>query len=291
MKAARVAVLCAMLLFAISFSAARCYPPGTGVVVFVQGVYTYLDADGTQGTLEEDHRFDAMKAVFRANGYSDHRLLDFSYNGGTTSDEGIWEPALYPCTATDRPTAQSVAVLESMLRDYRRAHPKSHFIVVGHSLGGYIGFLAGARDATRPPGERLEISAVVTLDAPLNGVNADKKLVIDLIPCEKTFLAGADLVADGANPRIGDIRRHQAAAMAQDGVRLATIGNVQDCLYNTVACTGIALADDSETQFIDNAALVQRYDVTTDVLASHDFIVSYAPAIQDVVAFAGRGDR
>jgi len=56
-----------------------------------------------------------------------------------------------------------------------------------------------------------------------------------------------------------------------------------------VACTGIALVDDSETQFIDNAALAKRYEVTSDVLASHDFIVAFAPAIQDAVTFAGRG--
>jgi hypothetical protein len=77
--------------------------------------------------------------------------------------------------------------------------------------------------------------------------------------------------------------------MAADGIRLATIGNTRDCLYNTVGCTGIALVDDSETQFIDNAALAKRYEVSSDVLASHDFIVAFAPAIQDAVTFAGRG--
>lgn len=283
--------LFSVVLFVLSVSAARCYPPGTGVVVFVQGLYTYLDASGTQDTLLEDHRFDEMKEAFRANGYTDDRLLDFSYAGGTVGSAGEWIPNAYPCTATDRPTKDSVAVLEAMLRAYRERNPKAHFILVGHSLGGSISFLAGARDATRPPGERLEISAVITLDAPLNGVNADKKFVIDLIPCEKTFQAGADLVADGVNPQIRDVRRYQAAVMAADGVRLATIGNTRDCLYNTLGCTGIALADDSETQFIDNAAFVKRYDVSSAVLASHDFIVSYGPAIQDAVTFAGRGDR
>lgn len=280
-----------MVLLAVSMSAARCYPPGTGVVVFVQGLYTYLDEDGTQSTVLEDHRFDAMKAAFVANGYGADRLLDFSYNGGSLTADGTWQPEPYPCTATDRPAAQSVALLEQMLRNYREQHPKSHFILVGHSLGGYLSFLAGARDATRPPGERLEISAVVALDSPLNGVSADKKFVIDLIPCDKTFQAGAELVADGANAQIRDIRRYQAGVMAADGVRLATIGNTRDCLYNTVACTGIALADDSETQFIENAALVKRYTINSEVLASHDFIASFGPAIQDVVTFAGRGDR
>jgi len=283
--------LFSVVLFVLSVSAARCYPPATGVVVFVQGLYTYLDASGTQDTLLEAHRFDEMKEAFRENGYTDGQLLDFSYDGGTVGGAGEWIPNAYPCTATDRPTKDSVAVLEAMLRAYRERNPKAHFILVGHSLGGYISFLAGARDATRPPGERLEISAVITLDAPLNGVNADKKFVIDLIACEKTFQAGADLVADGVNPQIRDVRRYQAAIMAADGVRLATIGNTRDCLYNTVACTGIALADDSETQFVDNAAFVKRYDVSSAVLASHDFIVSYGPAIQDAVTFAGRGDR
>jgi pimeloyl-ACP methyl ester carboxylesterase len=283
-------LLIALVLVFSVVAAPRCYEPGTGVVVFVQGIYTYLDAGGTQGTLLEEHRFDEMKAALRAQGYDDDQLLDFSYNGGEVSSAGAWEPAFYPCEATDRPAAQNVGRLEQMLRDYRAKHPKSHFILVGHSLGGYLTFLAGARDATRPADERLEISGVATLDSPLNGVSADKKLVIDLIPCEKTFVAGAELVADGANAAIRDIRRYQAGVMAREGVRLLTIGNLRDCLYNTVGCTGIALVNDAETQFIDNAEIVKRYDVTADVLASHDFIVAYGPAIQTVVEFVGPGD-
>lgn len=280
-------MLVALLVFAAWSLAARCYEKDTRVVVFVQGLYTYLNEDGTQGTSVEDHRFDRMKGAFLEKGYTADDLLDFSYNGGTVTDDGVWQPNDYPCEATDRPSATSVARLEEMLAAYREKHPKAHFTLVGHSLGGYIAFLAASRDATRSAEERLEIDGVVTLDAPLNGVSADKKLVIDLIPCAKTFQAGGELVADRANPDIVALRQQQVEAMRQSGMRVATIGNTRDCLYNTRVCTGLPLVDDSATQFIENADLVKRYDITSDAFASHDFIASFDPAINDVVTFTG----
>ena len=39
-------------------------------------------------------------------------------------------------------------MLEEMLRGYRARHPKAHFTLVGHSLGGYIAY-EGA--SARPP--------------------------------------------------------------------------------------------------------------------------------------------
>jgi len=280
-------VLLALVIIAAASLAARCYEKDTRVVIFVQGLYTYLNEDGTQGTAVEEHRFDRMKQAFLDAGYTAGDLLDYSYNGGTVSDDGEWQPNDYPCEATDRPSATSVARLEEMLARYREKHPKAHFTLVGHSLGGYIAFLAAARDAGRSPEERLEIDGVITLDAPLHGVSADKKLVIDLLSCPKTFQAGGELVTDRANPDIVTLRRQQVEAMRQSGMRIATIGNTRDCLYNTRVCTGLPLVDDSATQFIENADFVKKYDITSNPFASHDFIVSFGPAINDVVIFTG----
>lgn len=288
-RAARHLVPIGLLAFALAvFSGARCYPPDTRVVVFIQGLYTTLDAGGTQSTFAEDRRFDTLKAELAAHGYEAGDLLDFSYNGGTVNAAGHWSPRPYDCQDTDRPAAEHVAVLEQMLRDYRARHKDAHFTLVGHSLGGYVAFLAGEREAQRPDGAKLQIDAVVTLDAPLEGVSADKAAIINLIPCEKTYAAGAELAAARQDPATPDVRAQQAAAMAAAGIRLATAGNVSDCLLNTRACLpDQAWADDSESQFVDGAAATLRFDIASAPLASHDAILAHGPAVAAVVEFVG----
>ena len=287
----RIASLGAMavllLALAAAFSAAQCHKPNTRVVIFMQGLYTSLGDRGTQGTLVEDHRFETLKAAFAARGYPDERLLDFSYAGGELVLNGIWKPANYRCARTDRRAADHLAVLEQMLRDYRGIHRDAHFTLVGHSYGGYIAFLAAERDAARTGKEKLDIDVVVTLDAPLKGVSADKKVIFDFVSCDKTYLAGAELVADRLDPAIAATRAAQAQAMAQAGIRLATLGNTYDCLWNTAHCIGGDWIDDSATQFIETAALTKDYTITADALASHDAILSDPTVTADVVDFVG----
>jgi pimeloyl-ACP methyl ester carboxylesterase len=285
-RAIGYALLCVALV-AFAVSAARCYPKDTRVVVFVQGLYTTYDASGTQGTLVEPHRFDTLKDALRDHGYRDEDLLDFSYDGGVVTASGAWRPRDYACEATDRPGIEHVLVLEQMLRDYRREHPQAHFTLVGHSLGGYVAFLAGARDAVRPKETRLEIDGVVTLDSPLLGASADKKAVLDLVPCEKTFEAGGELVLQRADPATPAIRAYQAAAMHEGGVRLATLGNVNDCLWATSRCIGGDWIDDGATQFIPSADVVGTYEIASDLLASHDAILVDPEAVAQTVAFIG----
>jgi hypothetical protein len=84
----RILLLAALALAAALAVSARCYAPDTRVVVFVQGLYTTLDAEGTQGTGVEPHRFDTLKDAFRAAGYNDAVLLDYSYEGGGMARDG-----------------------------------------------------------------------------------------------------------------------------------------------------------------------------------------------------------
>lgn len=125
------------------------------MVIFLQGVYTGLDEDGTMNVAWEDHAFDKIKASFIAVGYNEAQLLDFSYNGRTVSETGEWIPNPYGCADTDRPSAQNLAPLETMLRDYRAKHPQAHFTLIGHSLGGYLAFLEGERESMRAESDRL----------------------------------------------------------------------------------------------------------------------------------------
>lgn len=281
-----MALLAGVAMLAL-LTGAQCKPNEDRVVVFIQGLYTSYDASGTQRTALEAHRFDTIKAALRASGYADARLLDFSYAGGTVSGGGAWNPAAYTCDQTDRPILDSVATLEQMLRDYRARHRDAHFALVAHSIGGDVALLAGARDAARDEADRIGITSVVTLDAPLHGVSPDKKAIIDLVPCDKTYAAGADLVAMRLDATTGDVRRLQAAVMAENGVWLATFGNVNDCLWNTAHCAPGDWADDTGTQFIENAASVRQFAIDAPPLLSHDAILADPAAVAEVAAFIG----
>ena len=286
-RALTLAVL-AMLAVAAMLSSAKCYPPGTRVVIFIQGIYTTYDASGTQSSLVERHRFDTLKAEFLARGYKASALLDFSYAGGTVGADGSWRPAPYGCELTDRRADDNLAPLEKMIGDYRTHHPNAHFTLVGHSLGGYLAFLEGAREAARPAADKLAIDVVVTLDAPLSGVSSDKKTILDIIPCEKTYLAGGDIVAQKLDPTTTATRSAQTAEMAAQGVRLATIGNPYDCFWNPGHCLPGSWVDDTATQFLDGQASISNaYTIQTAPLASHDAIVADANAVRDTVAFVG----
>ncbi len=282
----RLAFLAFVFVLAL-LTGARCGEPGTRVVIFVQGIYSTLDEDGTQTSFAEEHRFDALKAALLAADYKPEQLLDYSYGGGEVRRDGTWVPEPYECAMTDRPAMESVEALEEMVRAYREEHEKAHVTLVGHSLGGYIAFLAGAREAARDEDERIGIDGVVTLDAPLLGVSADKKTIVDLIPCEKTYIAGAELLAEKSDPSIAAQRADQARAMADAGVRLATLGNANDCFWDTARCIGGTWVDDSATQYVTGAEFSKEYEIASNPLASHDAILIDPTANADVVAFAG----
>lgn len=276
------------LVMLSALTASRCYPSGTRVVIFVQGIYTTYDASGTQETVPEGQRFNVIKNDFIAKGYERSALLDFSYAGGAVRSDGTWAPQPYTCDQTDRFAADNLGTLEQMLRDYGKAHKNTHFTLVGHSLGGYLSFLEGAREAKRTDADKLGIDAVVTIDAPLQGADADKKVILDLVPCDKTYRAGAEIVAQKLDAGTPELRRTQTDAMAQQGIRLATLGNMWDCLWNTGHCLpGGTWVDDSGTQFLPGASISTAYTIASGALFSHDAILADATAMHDAVTFVG----
>jgi len=282
-----VAVL--LLALAAMFLAAKCHEPNTRVVVFLQGYYTHYDAQGTMSTALEEHTFEMLKSAFVVQGYAAERLLDYGYEGGTVSAAGEWQPAPYSCGDTDRRSEESLRVLERMLRDYRERHPKAHFTLVGHSLGGLLAFLEGAREAQRPEGERLGIDVVVTLDAPLRGVDADKKIILDnFVPCTvKTYAAGGEVVAAKLDAGTPALRAGQATAMAAQGIRLATLGNANDCLFSLNLCLGTTFVDDGATQYVAEAALSKSYAIASNPLLSHIAVLIEPAVVADTVGFVG----
>jgi pimeloyl-ACP methyl ester carboxylesterase len=273
--------------FAALFVAGYCPPPGERVIVFVQGLYTELQDGRTGlGPLGE-HRFATLRQAFRNAGFPDERLLDFSYEGGAADESGRWIPEDYDCLDTDRPVTDSVDRLDAMLRTYRAAHPRAGFVLVGHSLGGYIAFELAEREAARR--DKVGLSAVVTIDAPLLGASADKRAVLDLVACDgKTYAAGADLVRLATGPGLRDAQLEAAAAIRADGIRLATLGNASDCLYYPAPC-GLPgeFTDDRETQVIEGADLVLYEAISSGPFESHEVATVYPPFVDAVVRFAG----
>lgn len=285
----RVTLLLLALTALTLVTASRCYPSGPRVVIFVQGIYTTYDENGTQETVPEGHRFNVIKNAFLAKGYDRSALLDFSYAGGAVGIDGTWVPNPYSCEQTDRLAADNLAPLEQMMRDYRARHKDAHFTLVGHSLGGYLSFLEGARESQRADGEKLGINTIVTIDAPLLGASPDKKTILDLVPCGKTYLAGAEIVQQKFDPGTPDLRRTQAAAMTGHGIRIATLGNLHDCLWNTGYCLpGATWIDDSATQFLEGQASISNaYTIESPALFSHDAILADQRAMADAAAFVG----
>lgn len=255
--------------------------------MFVQGLYTSLeDGRPSVGPLGE-HRFATLREAFRRAGFPDERLLDFSYVGGTVDERGRWISDDYGCLDTDRPIDESVDRLDAMLGAYREAHPRAGFVVVGHSLGGYIAFELAEREATR--GDKVGLSAVVTIDAPLFGASADKQVVLDLVACDgKTYQAGADLVRLAGDPALRDAQLAAAAAIRADAIRLATLGNAGDCLYYPTAC-GLpgGFVDDRATQVVEGADLALYETIGSGPFESHEIATTYAPYVDAIVRFAG----
>ena len=96
-------------------------------------------------------------------------------------------------------------------------------------------------------------------------MDADKKAIIDQIPCEKTYIAGAQIVADKQDHGLAARRASETAGMAEAGIRLATLGNVHDCLWNTgYRLPGQTWIDDSGTQFLEGAAARFSYEVAAN---------------------------
>jgi pimeloyl-ACP methyl ester carboxylesterase len=278
------ALLFLLLFAAVAMSiAGRCYAPGTRAVIFIPGVYTAYDAD------HPDDDFEAYKKEFIKRGYTPERLVTFGYAGGSFDEDGMWQRKPYGCAATDRASATNLAMLEDLLRQYRERYPGTHFTLVGHSLGGYLAYLEGVRDASRGADDMLHVTEVITLDAPLMGVDADKKIALDAIVCEKTYAAAAEIVADKLNPDLAAVRQAEVASMRAAGIRLATFGNTYDCLYSLNRCTGSdEFVDDGETQYLAGADLIKRYPISgRRPFQSHFAILMYPQAVFDAAEFVG----
>ena len=81
-----------------------------------------------------------------------------------------------------------------------------------------------------------------------------------------------------------------AATMLVTAGRNQKLVRSRQRLFNLPRCTASALSriDDSETQFLDNADLVKRYEIQSNEFLSHFAIFTFPQALIDIPEFIGR---
>ena len=94
-----------------------------------------------------------------------------------------------------------------------------------------------SRVRARPPAPTRRSSASTSSSRSTRRCRAStptRSSIIDIVPCEKTYLAGGELVAQKLDPAdAGAPRANRRRRWRSSGIRLATFGNAYDCLWNT----------------------------------------------------------
>ena len=235
------------------------WPKSRKVIVFLQGICSSLDAQSDP----METRFSALKERLRAKGYTAEDFLEYSYLGGEVS-EGKWAPKSYSKEVPGQQDIYGASAenLHNLILRYRTAHPEVSFVLVGHSMGGLIGFqevgkLVGGKI---PPGP---LASLVTLDSPLNGVSHDLLLAAAdnyLQPCQlvPSGVAASAISALGGSPNTVDLNQKYALAAEARGMTIVTLGSEDDCLYNPQACH-VPSSNSSGSQVILSASAAKLF--------------------------------
>ncbi|HEY3108922.1 MAG TPA: hypothetical protein VGL23_09230 [Chloroflexota bacterium] len=255
--------------------------------VFLTGYATSLGA-------ETASPFAALQRELIARGWPAESFLAFSYAGGAVV-EGRWRPTAHGCESTGAPLASDVARLGELMSAYARVRPGVRFVLVGHSLGGLVGwsYLSALRTGPAAPSP---IVGLVTIDAPLRGVGADKRLAAALSACGGPVLDELAALYRDAD-RLAERWAELAAWTAGRGVRVATVGSQGDCLYfpRMAGCEVpyaalLGSSDDRETQYVPGVAvrLAIPVDPAWPLLGAAGRVPSAHVAALTVAAYAGR---
>lgn len=174
-----------------------------------------------------------LKQELIRRGWALEDLHAFSYRGGSLNGLGEYVAQSYDC-ADLRPW-EGVAKLARYLEGYRQMRPDVSFTLVGHSYGGLVALRVLSMDD-------LPVRAVVAIDSPLNGISPGKAMAAQHVRAEQGFCAAADQVYHHLAYQQGDWPLTPGAEVGharRKGIRIATVGNTQDCLYNPIACAEI----------------------------------------------------
>jgi hypothetical protein len=149
------------------------------------------------------------------------------------------------------------ALHDQLLVPYRQKYPDTTFVLVGHSLGGVVAFEEIVKYVDSPSYPEGFLSAVVTVDSPLHGVRPEFVTLGVLRPELACVTRGpaATLLAGIHNnePETTTILTQKVARAKQQGVRVATAGNVYDCVWAPSTCGVPLVVGDIGTQWVNDS--------------------------------------
>jgi pimeloyl-ACP methyl ester carboxylesterase len=169
----------------------------------------------------------------RQHGYSRGDFLELSYRGRIAN--GAWQPAPYQAADAEAPLAESTAMAVRQLRWYDVRLPDDlELHLVGYSLGGLVLFRAAAALLAEHSAHwAARIRSVVTLASPLFGSDLGPEGdLLNLFGLDTLLLPGGaigrELCALGRDPAHRTQIEREAEQLRRAGVRLLTLGDVND---------------------------------------------------------------
>jgi photosystem II stability/assembly factor-like uncharacterized protein len=233
------------------------HSPSTAIV-FLQGVCSSIPG----GPGSADAAFAPLrKKLIAGYGYTANQFLDYSYAGGKMKEKDgvwVWDPKSYGTMAPISQDYQTTswAALDTMLRDYHAHHPKTKFILVGHSLGGVVAF----EELVKHHGMYGSLAKVVTIDSPLHGITHAVYTSSTLLagrgipPCAITGPASAELAGEH-QLQPSTLRKVVATAQAHH-IQVITTGNQRDGLLQPNICS-IPVDGDINSQWVGGATIIK----------------------------------
>ncbi len=130
-------------------------PDGGRMIIFVGGY-----SGSSEGQKEA---FEKIKSKLKEKGWNDRQFLEATYDLEILAKDRVRRVAYDSDDTKDHPLV-SAAKMRIQLELYKQMFPKTKFILIGHSLGGFLAFNAAL-------GHSEAIESVVTLDSPLLGID------------------------------------------------------------------------------------------------------------------------
>jgi hypothetical protein len=246
-------------------------------VVFLPGLASHGTPPG----------FDAIRqALVRDFGYSPADFRSFGYAAAGSE-------AYAPCD-TWQPIARSEQLLAADMVQWERSRPGgTRFVLVGHSMGGLLAYLA-------PSGT---VDTVVTVDSPLHGISVGwaiaARVLFDVGGANCPYIASGNN-GDGALTELNAIWLSTSwsstlgstyARLKSTGTRVGVVGNQADCMYWLYLChqtLGALSVDSRGSQYgpSDWEKVLSVGAESPDVVARHDAALSAAAS--EIAGFVGR---
>lgn len=246
-------------------------PDGGRMIIFIGGYSSTLTT--------QQEAFENIKRRLIAQGWSNKQFLEASYHVDQNTQIG---GEVIPGSFTEEETRfhplVSVDKIALQINRYKVMFPETKFILVGHSLGGFLAFNAAQ-------GHPDVIESVITLDGPLKGV--DGSLIYnspfsDQIVNLMGTVVGDYLVAQGNSQDFSVKVESDLRLLQTRGVKIFTFSSANDIMVTTPFAQLVGSDNTFEGQDIrlnwdfglipSEASLEEIYARHGDVLKREDFL-------------------